>query len=260
MNDLLKIGNKTFNSRLMLGTGKFANASQMVEAIKASGTQIVTVALRRVDASGNASNIIDPLLDLDIQLLPNTSGAEDAQEVIRMAHLATAMGLPKWVKIEVTPDPRTLLPDGIETLKAAQVLINEGYTVLPYINADPILAKKLEEIGCATIMPLAAPIGTNKGLTTKDQIQIIIEQASIPVVVDAGIGAPSHASEAFEIGADAILLNTAIAVANKPIEMANAFKLAAQAGRQAFKAGCANINKYASASSPITGLLDKLQG
>ena len=244
----------------MLGTGKFSSSEQMVKAITASGTQIVTVALRRVDASGNAANIIDPLLKLDIQLLPNTSGAEDAAEVIRMAHLATAMGLPKWVKIEVTPDPRTLLPDGIETLKAAEVLVKEGYTVLPYINADPILAKRLEEVGCATVMPLAAPIGTNKGLTTKDQIELIIQQSSIPVVVDAGIGAPSHAVEAFEMGADAVLLNTAVAAAGDPIAMAAAFKGAAEIGRLAFTAGCANSSNYASASSPVTGLLKKLQG
>ena len=199
----------------------------MRDALAASGTQIVTVALRRADLSGGRdpyANILDFIDPEKYLLLPNTSGAMNAEEAVRLARLAAAAGLPKWVKLEIHPDPTYLLPDPIETLKAAEILVKEGFTVLPYINADPVLAKRLQEVGTATVMPLGAPIGSNSGIATRDQIRIIIEQATVPVVVDAGIGAPSHAAEAMELGADAVLVNTAIAIASDPVRMAIAFK------------------------------------
>jgi thiazole synthase len=255
----LTIAGRQFHSRLILGTGKFSSPEAMRDALAASRTEIVTVALRRADLSGQRdpfANILE-FIDSDrYLLLPNTSGAMNAGEAIRLARLAVAAGLPKWVKLEIHPDPRYLLPDPIETFKAAEILVNEGFTVLPYINADPVLAKRLQEIGCATVMPLGAPIGSNRGLQTRDQIRIIIEQATIPVVVDAGIGTPSHAAEAFEMGADAILVNTAIAVANDPCRMAVAFKSAAEAGRTAFEVGLGAQNEIASATSPLTGFLN----
>src|SRR5437899_3092046 len=232
-NQPLTIAGRSFRSRLILGTGKFAGPEMMREALDASGAEIVTVALRRADLSGKKdpfANILE-FIDADrYLLLPNTSGAMNATEAVRLSRLAVAAGLPKWVKLEIHPDPRYLLPDPVETLKAAEILIKEGFTVLPYINADPVLAKRLQEAGAATVMPLGSPIGSNRGIQTRDQIKIIIEQATVPVVVDAGLGAPSHASEALEMGADAVLVNTAIAVADDPNRMAVAFKMAVEAG------------------------------
>ena len=230
----------------------------MRDALAASGAQIVTVALRRVDLSGrkdpfaNLLEFIDPEKYL---VLPNTSGAMNAEEAVRLARLAAAAGLPKWIKLEIHPDPRYLLPDPIETLKAAEILVGEGFTVLPYINADPVLAKRLQEVGTATVMPLGSPIGSNRGLQTRDQVRIIIEQATVPVVVDAGLGAPSHAAEAMELGADAVLINTAIAVASDPVRMAIAFKMAIEAGRAAWEIGLADQRDTASPTSPLTAFL-----
>lgn len=231
----------------------------MRDALAASGTGMVTVALRRADLSGkkdpfaNILEFVDPKRYL---LLPNTSGAMNAEEAVRLARLAVAAGLPKWVKLEIHPDPRYLLPDPIETLKAAEILVKEGFVVLPYINADPVLAKRLQEVGTATVMPLGSPIGSNRGIQTRDQIRIIIEQATVPVVIDAGIGAPSHAAEAMELGADAVLVNTAIAIASDPNRMAIAFKNAVHAGREAYEIGLATQLSTASPTSPLTAFLD----
>jgi thiazole synthase len=254
----LVIAGRSFQSRLFLGTGKFPSMESMRDALAASGTEIVTVALRRADLSGSKdpfANILDFIDPERYLLLPNTSGAMNAEEAVRLARLAAAAGLPKWVKLEIHPDPTYLLPDPIETLKAAEILVKEGFTVLPYINADPVLAKRLQEVGTATVMPLGAPIGSNKGLATRDQIRIIIDQAIVPVVVDAGIGAPSHAAEAMELGADAVLVNTAIAIASDPSRMASAFQLAVQAGRQAYELGLPEAIDQASATSPLTAFL-----
>ena len=257
-NELLEIGGRSFGSRLLLGTGKFGSLELMRGALDASGAEIVTVALRRADVSGQSdpyANILD-FVDSDrYLLLANTSGAMNAEEAVRLARLAEAAGLPKWIKLEIHPDPNYLLPDPIETLSAAETLVKEGFEVLPYINADPVLAKRLEEVGVATVMPLGAPIGSSRGLVTRDQIGIIIEQANVPVVVDAGIGAPSHAAEAIEMGADAVLVNTAVAVAGDPVTMARAFKLAVQAGRIAFESGLPMQSESAEATSPLTGFL-----
>jgi len=255
---LLTIAGRTIQSRLFLGTGKFPSNETMRDALAASGAEIVTVALRRADLTGARdpyANILDFIDPEKYLLLPNTSGAMNAEEAVRLARLAAAAGLPKWVKLEIHPDPTYLLPDPIETLKAAEILVKEGFTVLPYINADPVLAKRLQEAGTATVMPLGAPIGSNKGLATRDQIRIIIEQAIVPVVVDAGIGAPSHAAEAMELGADAVLVNTAIAIASDPVRMAVAFQQAVQAGREAFELGLPEALDHASATSPLTGFL-----
>jgi len=255
----LVIAGREFRSRLLVGTGKFSSPEAMRDALAASGTELVTVALRRADLSGkkdpfaNILEFIDPKRYL---LLPNTSGAMNAEEAVRLARLAAAAGLPKWVKLEIHPDPRYLLPDPVETLKAAEQLVREGFTVLPYINADPVLAKRLQDAGTATVMPLGSPIGSNRGLQTRDQIRIIIEQATVPVVVDAGLGAPSHAAEAMELGADAVLVNTAIAVASDPNRMAVAFKLAVEAGRAAYEIGMASSHGTAEATSPLTGFLE----
>lgn len=227
----------------------------MRQAIEASGTEMVTVALRRVDLDSPEPNLLEFIDRSRYQLLPNTSGAENAEEAVRLARLARAAGLSEWVKLEVTPDPRWLLPDPIETLKAAEILVDEGFKVLPYIGADPILAKRLQEVGVSTVMPLGSPIGSNRGLRTRDSIGIIIEQAEVPVVVDAGLGAPSHAAEAMELGADAVLVNTAIAIARDPVEMARGFRLAVEGGRAAFLAGAAPEREAAEASSPLTGFL-----
>jgi thiazole synthase len=254
----LTIAGRTFRSRLFLGTGKFPSNESMRDALAASGAEIVTVALRRADLSGGHdpfANILDFIDPHRYLLLPNTSGAMNADEAVRLARLAAAAGLPKWVKLEIHPDPTWLLPDPIETLKAAETLVNEGFTVLPYINADPVLAKRLQEIGTATVMPLGSPIGTNRGLATRDQLRIIIEQATVPVVVDAGIGAPSHAAEAMELGADAVLVNTAIAIASDPSRMAVAFKQAVEAGREAYELGLPEVAPHAIATSPLTGFL-----
>src|SRR5213596_3186919 len=254
----LKIADREFSSRLLVGTGKFASNELMRDALIASGTELVTVALRRADLSGKHdpfANILDFIDPKRFLLLPNTSGARNADEAVRLARLAAAAGLPKWIKLEIHPDPRYLLPDPVETLKAADHLVNEGFTVLPYITADPVLAKRLQEVGAATVMPLGSPIGSNRGLQTKDQIAIIIEQATVPVVVDAGLGAPSHAAEALEMGADAVLVNTAIAVASDPVRMAEAFKAAVEAGRVAYEIGLAPKRREAKATSPLTGFL-----
>ena len=256
-NQPLTIAGRTFQSRLMLGTGKFASGDLMRDAIVASGTEIVTVALRRADLTGKGdpfANILD-FIPKNILLLPNTSGAMNAEEAVRLARLAVAAGLPNWVKLEIHPDPRYLLPDPIETLKAAEVLVKEGFIVLPYINADPVLARRLQDVGTATVMPLGSPIGSHQGIATRKMIEIIITQATVPVVVDAGIGAPSHAAEAFEMGADAVLVNTAIAIASDPARMGIAFKMAVEAGRAAYEMGLADSSEEAIATSPLTTFL-----
>jgi thiazole synthase len=258
-NQLLTIAGRVFRSRLILGTGKFSSPEAMREALEASGTELVTVALRRADLSGKKdpfANILEFIDPKRFLLLPNTSGAMTAEEAVRLARLAVAAGLPKWVKLEIHPDPRYLLPDPIETLKAAELLVKEGFTVLPYINADPVLAKRLQDVGTATVMPLGSPIGSNRGIQTYDQIKIIIEQAVVPVIVDAGLGVPSHAAQAMEMGADAVLVNTAIAVTNEPNRMAVAFRMAVEAGRAAFEAGMTTQQETASATSPLTAFLD----
>jgi thiazole synthase len=258
-NQPLVIAGRIFRSRLILGTGKFSSPEAMRDALAASGAEMVTVALRRADLSGTNdpfANILEFIDPNKFLLLPNTSGAMNAGEAVRLAHLAVAAGLPKWVKLEIHPDPRYLLPDPIETFRAAEILVKEGFTVLPYINADPVLAKRLQDVGCATVMPLGSPIGSNRGVQTRDQICIIIEQATVPVVVDAGLGAPSHAAEAMEMGADAALVNTAIAVAGDPNKMALAFKMAIEAGRAAFEAGLGAAQEAASATSPLTAFLN----
>jgi thiazole synthase len=254
----LVIAGRTFRSRLLLGTGKFSSNELMRDALAASGTEIVTVALRRADLTGSNdpfANILDFIDPEKYLLLPNTSGAMNADEAVRLARLAATAGLPKWVKLEIHPDPQYLLPDPIETLRATEVLAAEGFTVLPYINADPVLAKRLEDAGAATVMPLGSPIGSNRGLETRGQISIIIEQARVPVIVDAGLGAPSHAAEALELGADAVLINTAIAVAENPVNMARAFKMAVEAGRTAREAGLPAQQDTAIPTSPLTAFL-----
>ena len=258
MNSPLVIAGREFSSRLLLGTGKFASNDLMRDALEASGTEIVTVALRRADLSGTHDPFADILDYIDAEkylLLPNTSGAMNADEAVRLARLAATAGLPKWVKLEIHPDPQYLLPDPIETLRATEILAKEGFAVLPYINADPVLAKRLEDAGAATVMPLGSPIGSNRGLETRGQIAIIIEQARVPVIVDAGIGAPSDAAEALEMGADAVLVNTAIAVAEDPVRMARAFKMAVEAGRAAREAGLPAQADTAVPTSPLTAFL-----
>lgn len=256
--DSLMIAGREFRSRLLLGTGKFSSNETMASALEASGCEIVTVALRRADLSGKRdpfANILDFIDPEKYLLLPNTSGAMNAAEAVRLARLAVAAGLPKWVKLEIHPDPRYLLPDPIETLLAAEQLVAEGFTVLPYINADPVLAKRLQDVGTATVMPLGSPIGSNRGIETRAQIEIIIEQATVPVIVDAGLGAPSQAAEALEMGADAVLVNTAIAIASDPARMANAFRMAVEAGREAYVTGLGETLGVASATSPLAAFL-----
>ena len=258
-NKPLTISGREFRSRLFLGTGKFSSPELMRDALAASGAEIITVALRRADLSGQGdpfANILEFLDPKKYLILPNTSGAMNAEEAVRLARLAVAAGLPNWIKLEIHPDPRYLLPDPIETLKAAEILVKENFVVLPYINADPVLAKRLQDIGTATVMPLGSPIGSNRGLETRAQLQIIIEQATVPVVIDAGIGAPSHAAEAMEMGADAALVNTAIAIANDPCRMARAFKTAVECGREAYEIGLAAPHETASATSPLTAFLN----
>src|SRR5437588_2674629 len=258
-NQPLVIAGRIFRSRLILGTGKFSSPEAMRDAIEASGAEMVTVALRRADLSGMKdpfANILEFIDGSRYLRLPNTSGAMNAEEALRLARLAAAAGLPKWIKLEIHPDPRYLLPDPVETFRAAEMLVREEFTVLPYINADPVLAKRLQDIGVATVMPLGSPIGSNRGIQTRDQIRIIIEQATVPVVVDAGLGAPSHAAEAMEMGADAVLVNTAIAVSSEPNRMAIAFKMAVECGRSAFEAGLAAQHDAASPTSPLTAFLD----
>jgi thiazole synthase len=249
----LVIADRKFESRLFVGTGKFPSNQALRAAIETSGTQLVTVALRRIDPTAG-EDILDAIPD-GVLLLTNTSGAVDAGEAVRLARLARAAGLPPWIKLEVTPDPRYLLPDPVETLRAAGQLVGEGFTVLPYCPADPMLCKHLEEAGCATVMPLGSWIGSNQGLRTRGALEIIVEQATVPVVVDAGLGAPSHAAEAMELGADAVLVNTAIGTAGDPAAMARAFRLAVEAGRAGRLAGLAATRDQAAASSPLTGFL-----
>lgn len=252
---MLKIADTTFTSRLFTGTGKFASATMMQQALAASGSQLVTMAMKRVDLRRGGDDILAPLQKLGVKLLPNTSGAKTAEEAIFAAQLAREALGTHWVKLEIHPDVKYLLPDAIETLKAAETLVKQGFVVLPYCGADPVLCKRLEEVGCAAVMPLGAPIGSNQGLLTREFLQIIIEQARVPVIVDAGIGAPSQAADALEIGADAVLVNTAIAVAGDPIAMAQAFKLAVEAGVLARHSGLGGRLRKASASSPLTGFL-----
>ena len=255
----LRIAGREFRSRLIMGTGKYASGELMAAALAASGCEMVTVALRRADLTGKQDKFANILTFVDPSkylLLPNTSGARTAEEACRLARLGREATGSAWLKLEIHPDPRYLLPDPIETLKAAEVLVKEGFTVLPYINADPVLAKRLEDAGCATVMPLGSPIGSARGIETRANIEIIIEQATVPVVVDAGIGAPSHAAEAMEMGADAVLVNTAIAVAADPERMARAFKAAVESGREAYEIGLAPRRRQADATSPLTGFLD----
>jgi thiazole synthase len=252
----LIIAGREFNSRLFMGTGKFSSNSLMEESIKASETEMVTVAMKRIDMENKEDDMLRHIKQPHIQLLPNTSGVRDAEEAVFAAQMAREAFGTNWLKLEIHPDPRYLLPDSIETLKATEELVKLGFIVLPYCQADPVLCKRLEEAGAATVMPLGAPIGSNKGLRTEDFIRIIIEQAGIPVIVDAGIGAPSHAAAAMEMGAAAVLVNTAIAVAGEPVRMAKAFKDAVIAGRNAYEAGLGGISFTANASSPLTSFLD----
>jgi len=253
----LKIGDKTFHSRLFTGTGKFSSNQIMEDAIIASGSELVTVALRRVDISKQDDDLLAHLNHPHIHLLPNTSGVRTAKEAVFAAELAREALGTNWVKLEIHPDPRYLLPDSEETLKATEQLVKLGFVVLPYIQADPVLCKKLEDVGTAAVMPLGAPIGSNQGLQTRNFLRIIIEQSNVPVVVDAGIGAPSHAAEAIEMGADAVLVNTAIAVSNNPVMMGKAFKLAVEAGVLAREARLAAVRRQAEASSPLISFLDE---
>lgn len=254
--DELMIGGKTFKSRLMVGTGKFANFDVMKKSHEKSGAEIVTVAIRRIDLNAPGHmGLLDAIDTKKYWILPNTAGCQTKEEAVRIAKLSRAMGINNWIKLEVIPDPKYLLPDPIATLEAAKELVDEGFVVLPYINADPVLAKRLEEIGCATVMPLGSPIGTGQGIKCAANIEIIIKQSSVPVVVDAGIGVPSEASSVMEMGADACLINTAIACASDPIEMAEAFKLGIEAGRKAYLSGRIPIKEYANASSTQQGIL-----
>jgi len=254
-NDLLTIGGKTFRSRLMLGTGKYRNAGEMNAALEASGCEIVTVALRRIDLDAPTRSILDEIDWQRYHILPNTAGARTADEAVRTARLARAMGLSDWIKVEVIPDPKYLLPDPIGTFEACRTLVSEGFIVLPYINADPALALRLQEIGTHTVMPLASPIGSGQGMKTREQLRIILEQATVPVVVDAGIGVPSEASAAMEMGAAACLVNTAIARAADPAQMGAAMRMGVEAGRKAYLAGRMPVLPYASASSPLEGVV-----
>ncbi|WP_286736227.1 MULTISPECIES: thiazole synthase [Sphingobacterium] len=251
----LHIADRVFESRLFLGTGKFGNLTEMSDAIVASASQLVTVALKRIDQTSSDDSLISALDLAAIDLLPNTSGARTAEEAVLAAQLAREALETNWVKLEIHPDPRYLLPDPIETLRATESLAKLGFVVMPYIHADPVLCKRLENAGTAVVMPLGAPIGSNKGLRTLDFLEIIIEESNVPVVVDAGIGAPSDAAKAMEIGADAVLVNTAIAVSNNPIRMAEAFKEAVIAGRKAYEAGLGKIGSKAIGSSPLTSFL-----
>lgn len=255
-NNKLCIAGKTFNSRLIVGTGKFKDFETMKAAHNASGSEVVTVAIRRVDAGMEGHIGLMDHIDLNkYWILPNTAGCKTVEEVLRVARLSRAMGINNWIKVEAIPDAKYLLPDPIATLEASKQLVEEGFVVLPYINADPLLAKHLEEAGCATVMPLGSPIGSGQGIKNKANINIIIEQSNIPVVVDAGIGVPSEAAEAMEMGADCVLVNTAIALAADPVAMAEGFKLGVQAGRRAYDAGRMPVKAYASASSPLAGVV-----
>jgi len=256
--DNLIIAGKTFHSRLFLGTGKFSSNLMMQQAVRQSGAEMVTIAMKRVDLHNDDANMLEYIDKTCIQLLPNTSGARNAKEAVFAAQIAQEIFETNWLKLEIHPDPKYLLPDPVETLKATEELARLGFVVLPYIPADPVLCKLLEEAGAATVMPLGSPIGSNKGLRTKDFLEIIIEQSNVPVVIDAGIGAPSDAAQAMEMGADAVLVNTAIAVAGDPVAMAQAFRMAVECGRMAYEAQLAAPHHEAQASSPLTGFLSEL--
>lgn len=259
MTQPLKIADKTFQSRLFTGTGKFSSNTLMEEALLASGSELVTVALKRVEhQQGMSDNLLESLNHAHIHLLPNTSGVRTAKEAIYAAELAREALETNWLKLEIHPDPKYLMPDPIETLKAAEELVKLGFVVLPYCHADPVLCKHLETVGVAAVMPLGAPIGSNQGLTTGSMLEIIIQQSSIPVVIDAGIGKPSHAAQAMEMGADAVLINTALATAADPVVMAIAFKQAVEAGRLAYESGFSPTSSRATASSPLTSFLNTL--
>ncbi|WP_070137509.1 thiazole synthase [Crocinitomix algicola] len=254
--DKLRIGDKTFNSRLFTGTGKFRSNKEMEDALTVSGSELVTMALKRVDVDNSEDDILVHLPKAKFNWLPNTSGVRTAKEAVFAAELAREALDTNWIKLEIHPDPKYLMPDPIETLLAAEELVKKGFVVLPYIHADPVLARRLQDVGVQAVMPLGSPIGSNKGLRTDDFLRIIIEQADVPVVVDAGIGAPSHAAYAMELGADAVLVNTAIAVAKDPVQMANAFRIAVDAGRMAYHAKLGVASSQANASSPLTAFLD----
>jgi len=256
MNDILKIADKEFSSRLFTGTGKFSANNLMSQALIASESELITVALKRVDVANKEDTMLQSIMRPHVNILPNTSGVRNAKEAIFAAQLAREALETNWIKLEIHPDPKYLLPDPIETLIAAEELVKLGFVVMPYIHADPVLCKRLEDVGVPCVMPLGAPIGTNKGIKTVDFLEIIIAQSNVPVIVDAGIGSPSHAAFAMELGADAVLVNTAIAVSKNPVEMAVAFKMAVQAGRMAFKAKLAPVKTHAEASSPLTSFLN----
>lgn len=256
--DTLKIGNREFTSRLFVGTGKFLSPDKMQEAVIASQSQMITVAMKRVNMMNEATDdMLTHINRENVQLLPNTSGVRDAREAVLAAQMSREIFGTDFIKLEIHPDPKYLLPDPVETLKATEQLAKDGFIVLPYIQADPVLCKRLEEVGAAAVMPLGAPIGTNKGIRTGDFLEIIIEQSQVPVVIDAGLGVPSHAAQAMEMGADAVLVNTAIAVADDPVAMADAFRLAVIAGRKAYLAGPGTVSSHANASSPLTAFLNK---
>lgn len=256
MQDKLIIGGREFDSRLFVGTGKFSSNDLMLESILASGSEMITVAMKRIDMDNAREDDMLRHINRDkVQFLPNTSGVRNAEEAVFAAKLSRDIFNTNFIKLEIHPDPKYLLPDPIETLKATEILAKEGFIVLPYIQADPVLCKRLEEVGTSAVMPLGAPIGTNKGLKTRDLLEIIIAESRVPVVIDAGLGAPSHAADAMEMGADAVLVNTAIAVAGNPVEMARAFKLAVEAGRMAYRAGLGSQQSLAEATSPLTSFL-----
>lgn len=259
MNDVLKIGPREFSSRLFVGTGKFPSSDVMQKAILASESEMITVAMKRVNMLNEATDdMLTHINRENVQLLPNTSGVRDAEEAVLAAQMSREIFNTDFIKLEIHPDPKYLMPDPVETLKATEKLAADGFIVLPYIQADPVLCKRLEEAGASAVMPLAAPIGTNKGLITRELLEIIIEQSNLPVIVDAGLGAPSHAAEALEMGADAVLVNTAIAIAGDPVEMAIAFRLAVEAGRKAYLAGLGAQFNHAQATSPLTSFLNDL--
>lgn len=258
MNDILTIGGREFSSRLFVGTGKFSSPDLMLKSILASESQMITVAMKRVNLLNEATD--DMLTHINrehVQFLPNTSGVRDAREAVLAAQMSREIFGTPFIKLEIHPDPKYLLPDPVETLKATEELAKDGFVVLHYIQADPVLCKRLEEVGAAAVMPLGAPIGTNKGLRTRDFLEIIIQQSCVPVVVDAGLGAPSHAADAMEMGADAVLVNTAIAIADDPVAMADAFRLATIAGRKAYLAGLGKVSNSAQATSPLTSFLSQ---
>ncbi|MGI2047118.1 thiazole synthase [Shewanella oncorhynchi] len=254
---MLTIADVEFESRLFTGTGKFSNSQVMLEAITASKSQLVTVAMKRIDFKMGFDDLLTPLRQAGVRLLPNTSGARNAKEAVFAAELAREMLGTHWIKLEIHPDPKYLMPDAIETLAAAKILCDKGFIVMPYVHADPVLCRRLEEVGCAAVMPLASPIGSNQGLVTESFLKIIIEQARVPVVIDAGIGAPSQAARAMELGADAVLVNTAIASSASPIVMAECFKEAVQCGRRTFEAGLGRVQTGAVQTSPLTGFLNQ---